>query len=136
MIILEEDSFILKPISIIKGNEFGISVFEYNTNVIPEVLLDVVKQVGGNVNIPLNIFGNKGYGAGGGFIVDCQKWCSSWEKFRPILELNYETIASQHKLIGWFGTIGHYGRRIRSRSKPTNGSNLVSRKTRPISKLY
>lgn len=101
MIILEEDSFILKPISIIKNNEFGIAGFEYNTNVMPAVLLDVVRQLGGNTDIPLNIFGNKGYGAGGGFIIDCQKWCNSWEKFRPVLELNYDMIASQHKLIGW-----------------------------------
>jgi hypothetical protein len=101
MIILEEDSFILKPISIIKGSEFGIAGFEYNTNVIPEVLLDVIKQIGGNTNIPTNLFGNKGYGAGGGFIIDCKKWITSWEKFRPVLELNYDMIAKQNKLIGW-----------------------------------
>lgn len=101
MIILEEDTFILREISIINNNEFGISVFEYNTNVIPEVLLDVIRQIDGNVDIPLNIFGNKGYGAGGGFIVDCKKWIKSWEKFRPILELNYDTIVSYSKLIGW-----------------------------------
>jgi len=100
MIILEEDSFILKPISIIKDNEFGISVFEYNTNTIPDVLLNVIEQVGGNTNIPFGKWG-KGYGAGGGFIIDCQKWINSWEKFRPILELNYDMIASQNKLIGW-----------------------------------
>ena len=92
MIILEEDSFILKPISIIKGSEFGIAGFEYNTNVMPEILLDVIKQIGGNINIPLNIFGNKGYGASGGFIIDCQKWIISWEKFRHILELNYDKL--------------------------------------------
>jgi hypothetical protein len=100
MIILEEDSFIIKPISIIKGNEFGIAGFEYNTNVIPNVLLNMIEQVGGNTNIPIGKWG-KGYGAGGGFIIDCQKWCSSWEKFRPILELNYDMIANQSKLIGW-----------------------------------
>ena len=37
----------------------------------------------------------------GGFIIDCQKWINSWEKFRPILEFNYDIIASQNKLIGW-----------------------------------
>jgi hypothetical protein len=100
MIVLEEDSFILKPISIL-GKEFGISVFEYNASVIPNVLLDVVGQVNGNVDIPLNIFGNKGYGAGGGFIIDCVKWIRSWEYFRPILELNYELIQSKTHLIGW-----------------------------------
>lgn len=100
MIVLEEDSFILKPISIL-DKEFGISVFEYNASVIPNTLLDVVEQVGGITDIPLNKFGIKGYGAGGGFIVDCNKWVISWEYFRPILELNYETIQSQTHLIGW-----------------------------------
>jgi hypothetical protein len=99
LIVLEEDSFILKPITIL-NKEFGISVFEYNTNTIPDVLLDMVEQVGGNTNIPIGKWG-KGYGAGGGFIIDCQKWIKSWEYFKPILELNYEMLANQHKLIGW-----------------------------------
>jgi hypothetical protein len=99
LIVLEEDSFILKPITIL-NKEFGIAVFEYNTNTIPEVLLDMVEQVGGNTNIPIGKWG-KGYGAGGGFIIDCQKWIASWEYFKPILELNYETLANQNKLIGW-----------------------------------
>jgi len=101
LIVLEEDSFILKPISIIKQCEFGIAGFEYNTNVIPQYLMDIVNQLGGNTDIPLNIFGRKGYGAGGGFIIDCDKWCKSWEKFRPVLELNYDMISSYEKLIGW-----------------------------------
>ena len=100
LIILEEDSFILKPISIL-DREFGIAGFEYNTNTIPENLLNIVDRLGGNTDIPLNIFGKKGYGAGGGFIIDCQKWINSWEKFRPILEFNYDMITSQNKLIGW-----------------------------------
>lgn len=100
MIILEEDSFILKPISIL-DKEFGIAGFEYNTNVLPEVFSDIVKKLNGNADIPLNIFGKKGYGAGGGFIIDCQKWITSWEKFRPVLETNYNRIAIISKLIGW-----------------------------------
>lgn len=99
LIILEEDSFILKPITILE-KEFGISVFEYNTNTIPEVLMDVINQIGGNIDIPVGKWG-RGYGAGGGFIIDCEKWIKSWEYFRPILELNYESISSQNKLIGW-----------------------------------
>lgn len=101
LIVLEEDTFIQKPITIIENNEFGISVFEYNTNILPNTLLDVVRQLDGNLDIPKNIFGNVGYGAGGGFILDCEKWIKSWEKFRPILEINYEKISSVEKLIGW-----------------------------------
>jgi hypothetical protein len=101
LIVLEEDSFIIKPISIIKGNEFGIAVIEYNANFITENLLYIIEQIGGNTNIPLNIFGKKGYGATGGFIIDCQKWINSWERFRPILEVSYDMIASFEKLIGW-----------------------------------
>ena len=99
LIVLEEDSFILKPISIL-NQEFGISVFECNTNTIPDVLMNMVEQLGGNTNIPVGKWG-KGYGAGGGFIVDCKKWISSWEYFKPILQLNYEILANQNKLIGW-----------------------------------
>ena len=101
MIIFEEDSFIIKPISIIKDNEFGMAGLEYNTNFIPDVLLNIIEQVGGNTDIPLNMFGQKGYGGGGGFIIDCKKWIVSWEKFRPILELNYDMNKNQNKLIGW-----------------------------------
>ena len=100
IIVLEEDSFILKPISIL-NEDFGISVFEYNTNHIPPVLLDVIEQVGGNTNIPLNKFGRKGYGAGGGFIINREAWIKSWKKFKPILDLNYDEIAKSSKLIGW-----------------------------------
>ena len=101
IIVFEEDSFILKPISIINDNDFGISVLEYNTNHIPPVLLDVVEQIGGNTNIPTNKFGRKGYGAAGGFIIDRKKYIESWKKFRPILELNYDEIVKESKLIGW-----------------------------------
>lgn len=98
--VLEEDTFILRPISGF-DTDFGIMVIEYNTNVIPPVLLDVISQVKGNTDIPLNIFGQKGYGACGGFIVDCEKWIKSWDYFGSILELNYEMIKRQSKLIGW-----------------------------------
>jgi hypothetical protein len=108
MIILEEDSFVIKPISIIKNREFGIAVLEYNANIITENILYIIEQVGGNTDIPLNIFGNKGYGASGGFIIDCQKWIKSWEKFRPILEFNYDTIASNDKLIGWPDSLAQF----------------------------
>jgi hypothetical protein len=70
--------------------------------------LYIIEQVGGNTNVPLNISGNKGYGASGGFIIDCQKWIKSWEKFRPILELNYNMIASHDKLIGWPDSLGQF----------------------------
>lgn len=99
IIVLEEDGFVLKPISILK-EEFGIAVMEYNSNVLPEVLLDVIKQVGGNTDIPLAKWG-KGYGASGAFIIDREKWIESWEYFKPILELNYEMIESYSHLIGW-----------------------------------
>lgn len=100
LIVLEEDSFVLRPISVL-DKDFGIMVFEYNTTTMPPVLLDMISQVNGNTDIPLNIFGHKGYGAGGGFIVDCEKWIKSWDYFGPILELNYDMIKQYSKLIGW-----------------------------------
>jgi hypothetical protein len=100
LIIFEEDSFILKPISVL-DKEFGIMVFEYNTTIFPDVLLYVIEQFGGNIKIPLNMFGNKGYGAGGGFIIDRKKWIDSWERFRPFLEINYDEIKNFNNRIGW-----------------------------------
>jgi hypothetical protein len=97
---LEDDTFILKPISIL-NSEFGIAVHEYNTNILPNVLIEFINQIGGNTNIPKNIFGNKGYGGGGGFIVDCEKFVKSWDYFKPILDVNYDNIRAYSKLIGW-----------------------------------
>lgn len=100
IIVLEEDSFILKPLSIL-NKEFGIAGFEYNTNTLPSSLLYFIEQMGGNINIPLNLFGNKGYGAGGGFIIDRKKWMLSWDKVKPLLDLNYDELQSYSHLIGW-----------------------------------
>jgi hypothetical protein len=99
IIVLEEDTFILKPITILK-EEFGIAVSEYTVSPIPYVFIDMVEQLNGNTNIPIGKCG-RGYGAGGGFIIDREKWINSWNYFRPILELNYDMLVKQNKLIGW-----------------------------------
>jgi hypothetical protein len=100
LISLEDDTFILKPISIL-NSDFGIAVFEYNTNSLPHSLLNFINKIGGNTNIPVNIFGNKGYGAGGGFIIHCDNFVKSWESFRIILDSYWEELVNETHLIGW-----------------------------------
>lgn len=100
MIVMEDDTFILKPISIL-NKEFGIAVFEYNTNEFPPQMLHIVKQLNGNVDIPTNIFGNKGYGAGGGYIINCEQFIKSWDYFKPVLDANWDAIVESSHLIGW-----------------------------------
>ena len=101
LISLEDDTYILKPISILE-KDFGIAVCEYNTNILHPSLLDMVHQLGGNTDIPLNRFGRKGYGAMGGFIINCEQFVESWDKFRPILDLNFDYLKDNHThLIGW-----------------------------------
>ena len=99
IIVLEEDTFILKPISIL-NQDFGIAVFEYNTNTIPDNLLHMIELIGGNTDIPLGKWG-KGYGAGGGFIINREQWINSYDFFRGVLELNYDNLVKMSKLIGW-----------------------------------
>lgn len=100
LISLEDDTYILKPITILE-KDFGISVFEYNTNILPQLYLNIVKDLGGNINLPKNIFGRVGYGAGGGFIINCEIFIKGWEIFKPFLEKEYDNIKKLDHLIGW-----------------------------------
>ena len=100
MISMEDDTYILKPISIL-SEEFGIAVCEYNTNVLSDSILNFLDKIGGNTNIPLNIFGRKGYGACGGFIIDCEKFVESWSSFRDVLDYYWDDLVKQSHLIGW-----------------------------------
>jgi hypothetical protein len=100
VIVLEEDTFILRSIDILR-EEFGISVFDYSSNRLADVFTNFIHEIGGNIDIPLNIFGNRGFGAGGGFIINREQWIDSWEKFQPILEGRYDQIKAIDKGIGW-----------------------------------
>jgi hypothetical protein len=92
MIILEEDVFILKPISIIKTN-FGAAVVK-NNNPIPPIILDFIKLVNGNTQ-------NTTYGCCGGCIINVSDFIVGWDLCKDLLWKYYDTIFTQTKLIGW-----------------------------------
>jgi hypothetical protein len=92
MIILEEDVFILKPISIL-NREFGASIVTTN-NIIPDVILNFIKSLGGNVE------DNK-YGCCGGCIINTQDFIRGYEFCKDELFKNYDEIGKYSKLIGW-----------------------------------
>jgi len=92
MIILEEDVFILKPISIL-NDEFGASIVTTN-NPMPSAILNFIKSFGGNIT------DNK-YGCCGGCIINVQAFIRGWEFCKDELWEKYDEIAKFTKLIGW-----------------------------------
>jgi hypothetical protein len=92
MIILEEDVFILKPISIIES-EFGVAIVR-NKNYFPERIIEFIKEVGGNIE-------TAGYGACGGAIINVQDFIKGFDLAMPLLEDQFEDIASYTKFVGW-----------------------------------
>jgi len=100
LIVMEDDTFILRPISVIEEG-FGISVCEYNCNQLPNYLCNFIDEIGGDSDIPRNLFGRRGYGAMGGFIINCETFIKGWDKLKPILDERWDEIREQTHLIGW-----------------------------------
>lgn len=92
MIILEEDVFVQKPITII-NNEFGIAIVQ-NTNPIPKVIFDFIKSVGGNTDSP-------GRGACGGTIINVDSFIHGYDISLSKLNEQWDSIIKLTKLIGW-----------------------------------
>jgi len=92
MIILEEDVFILKPISIIE-DEFGVAIVR-NKNYFPERIIKFIQEVGGNTN-------TRGYGACGGAIISVEHFIKGFELAIPLLENQFEDISTHTILVGW-----------------------------------
>lgn len=92
MIILEEDVFLLKPISII-DTDFGAAIFN-SENAIPPVITDFIKSVGGNTSV-------SNYGCCGGCIINVKEFISNWETHKDTLWGEYDTILKSTRLIGW-----------------------------------
>ena len=64
-------------------------------------MLEFIDSIDGNTDLPINLFGNKGYGGQGGFIINCETFVKGWNKLRPILNDRWDEIREQTHLIGW-----------------------------------
>lgn len=101
MILLEEDDFILKPISIL---EFDFSIAIHPTvpsptgrirpNFINQEFLDYSKQHGGVGECP-------GYASGGGSIVNREQFITAWNKCKDHFYNDYDQLVAVNKIIGW-----------------------------------
>ena len=92
MIILEEDTFLMKPISII-NNEFGIAIV-LNNNPIPIRLTQFIMSVGGNTS-------SDGYGGCGGAIINTQDFIKGYDIAMEKLKIEFDDISKDTKLVGW-----------------------------------
>jgi hypothetical protein len=92
MIILEEDVFILKPITILNG-EFGAAIVRTN-NTMPYPVMNFIKSLFGNTSY------NK-YGCCGGCIINVEDFIRGWEYTKDELWQQYDILLNQTKLIGW-----------------------------------
>lgn len=92
MIILEEDVFLMKYVSIIE-KDFGIAIVK-NRNNFPTIIKNFIKNLGGNTN-------TIGYGGCGGTIINTQIFIKGYEIAIKPLEEQFEQISKSTKLIGW-----------------------------------
>jgi len=101
IILLEEDDFILKPISIL-DKDFSMAIHPtnpspigwYRANSIPNEFLYYINEYGGNPISP-------GYAAGGGTIFCRKEFIQSWELNKKHIWENYDYLKGINKIIGW-----------------------------------
>lgn len=100
MMLLEEDDFILKEITIIQ-DKFSMAIHptnpsptgRYRPNGIPSFYNSFITKHGGKVGI--------GYAAGGGVIFNREQFIKAWESKKELIWNNYDDLASASKIIGW-----------------------------------
>lgn len=92
MIILEEDVFLLREISIIQ-TEFDVAIVR-NRNGFPDILIKFIQQFKGNDK-------NLGYGACGGAIINTQTFIKGFDLAIKKLESQFDILAKKTKLVGW-----------------------------------
>jgi hypothetical protein len=101
MILLEEDDFILKPITLLEY-QFSIAIHPtapsptgwMRPNYINQEFFDYSKQHGGVDNCP-------GYASGGGTIVNREQFIKAWEGCKDHFYQNYDDLVKINKIIGW-----------------------------------
>lgn len=108
MIILEEDNFLLRPLSFL-DDEFSILIHasmpsaagNNRPNHLPKRFMEFSNEHGGISTAP-------GYGAGGGCVLNREQFIKSWEKAEPLLYDVYDDFAKIDKIIGWQDFIVQY----------------------------
>ena len=101
MLLLEEDDFILKPLSILEY-DFSMAIHastpsaagNYRPNYLPEEFMEYSHRIGGVSTAP-------GYGAGGGCIFKPNEFIKSWKKCKDTLWYDYDQLKQINKIIGW-----------------------------------
>ena len=101
IILLEEDDFILRPITLLEY-EFSIAIHPtapspigwYRPNHIPVEFLKYSEDHGGIGECP-------GYASGGGCILNRKQFIEAWEYCREFLWEDYEDLRKVSKIIGW-----------------------------------
>jgi len=92
MVILEEDVFLMKPISII-DTEFGIAIVP-NRNHFPIELIGFIGSLEGNTQ-------SDGYGGCGGAIINTQEFIKGYDIAMKPLKKQFDGLATRTKLVGW-----------------------------------
>lgn len=100
-ILLEEDDFILNPISLLE-TDFSMAIHPtspapngvYRANGIPNKFKEFIIKNGGNPTSP-------GYASGGGVIFNREEFIKSWENNKDLIWENYDYLKSYNKIIGW-----------------------------------
>jgi len=101
MLILEEDDFILKPLTILEY-DFAMAIHPtapspagvYRPNYLPPEFMEYSKRLGGIDYAP-------GYGAGGGCIFKPRYFVKAWEKCKDVLWEDYDKLVPINKIMGW-----------------------------------
>jgi hypothetical protein len=99
--ILEEDDFLLKPVSML-NEDVSIGIHPtvpsptgvYRANSIAEEFYTYSMEVGGITKCP-------GFGAGGGTFLNREHFIDSWDRVKDGLWDNYDHLKSVQKIIGW-----------------------------------
>jgi hypothetical protein len=101
MILLEEDDFILQPISLLEY-EFDMAIHPtdpspigwHRANFIPLEFKKYIQQNNGNPNSP-------GYASGGGTIFNRLSFIKAWEENKNKIWEDYDMLKDINKIIGW-----------------------------------